>query len=356
MYMRLYTPHRTAFYFVYSARPRRKSGINRHSDSAPNAMFFSVIIPVYNRPVEIRELLESLTRQTRTDFEVLVIEDGSTDRCEEIVEGFQAKLDVKYHFKENSGQGFSRNYGFERASGDYYVVFDSDCLIPPHYFETVHRRLQESPLDAWGGPDRAHESFSILQKAISYAMTSPFTTGGIRGNRRHAGTFHPRSFNMGISAEVFERTGGYRITRMGEDIEFSLRIIEQGFSVGLIPEAWVYHKRRTSLTGFFKQLHFFGRARVNIGRFYPREIKTVHLLPSLFLVCLAGYLLLPAWNLHLFRFLSIPVVLCLLLILVHATWRTGSLRVGAMSMVTSVIQLSAYGTGFIREWVANLRK
>ncbi len=192
-------------------------------------IFFSVIIPVYNRPDEVRELLQSLTEQTYRNFEVVIIEDGSSDSCESVVDNFHNELDITYHYKENSGQGFSRNVGFEIANGDYFIIFDSDCLIPPHYFKTVNKRLKTDWLDAYGGPDRAHKSFTPLQKAISYSMTSPFTTGGIRGNEQHSGTFHPRSFNMGISREVFEETGGFKITRMGEDIEFSIRIIRNGF-------------------------------------------------------------------------------------------------------------------------------
>lgn len=314
-------------------------------------MFFSVIIPVYNRPEEIRELLESLTQQTYNDFEVLIIEDGSEDSCKDIVRSFSDNLDIQYFYKENSGQGFSRNYGFERAKGDYFVVFDSDCLIPDHYFETVAIHLSTHKLDAWGGPDKAHPTFSILQKAISYSMTSPFTTGGIRGNKRHAGTFNPRSFNMGISREVFEQTGGYNITRMGEDIEFSLRIIKHGFKTGLIPEAYVYHKRRTSLKAFFKQLHFFGRARINISRFFPDEIKWVHLLPTFFALGLLIFLSLPFWEQTLFKIGAILFLFFSLVIATDSTIKNKSPLVGLLSIVTSIIQLTAYGIGFIQEWL-----
>jgi glycosyltransferase involved in cell wall biosynthesis len=147
-------------------------------------MVYSVIVPVYNRPEEIDELLLSLTRQSFHDFEVLIIEDGSENRCEHIVQKYSEKLAVRYYFKENSGQGFSRNFGFERASGDYFVVFDSDCIIPENYFETVHRFLSVTPVDCWGGPDRAHPTFTPIQKAINYSMTSFFTTGGIRGKKK----------------------------------------------------------------------------------------------------------------------------------------------------------------------------
>lgn len=319
-------------------------------------MFFSVIIPVYNRPQEVEELLESLTQQSYKNFETLIIEDGSEDTCKHIVEQYSSQLDISYFYKENSGQGFSRNYGFKRAKGDYFIVFDSDCLIPSHYFQTVNDYLSEHPLDAYGGPDREHPSFSPVQKAISYAMTSPFTTGGIRGRKKHAGTFHPRSFNMGISREVFEQTGGYRITRMGEDIEFSIRIIEHGFNTGLITEAYVFHKRRTNLKQFFKQLHFFGRARINISRFYPSEIKFVHTLPAIFTLGMIFFLSLPFWNMALFNLLIVPFMLFFALIFTHSAFSNKSLSIGLLSTAASFIQLTAYGIGFISEWWTKLKE
>lgn len=312
-------------------------------------MFYSIVIPVYNRPQEIRELLQSLTRQTFKNFEVLVIEDGSDRPCKEIVHSFSDTLDISYHYKKNTGQGFSRNYGFERAKGDYYIVFDSDCIIPSHYLSTVDTYLQNHHLDAFGGPDKAHHSFTTLQKAISYSMTSPFTTGGIRGNKRHAGTFHPRSFNMGISREVFEKTGGYRITRMGEDLEFSIRIIERGFRTGLITEAYVYHKRRTSLAAFFKQLHFFGKARINVSRFYPSEVKFIHSLPALFTIGLIIYATMPFWSAGLFLAGTGLLLLFCISIAAHATKTYKSLAVGFLSVITSLIQITAYGLGFLYE-------
>ncbi|HBH05311.1 MAG TPA: glycosyltransferase [Flavobacteriales bacterium] len=312
-------------------------------------MFFSAIIPVYNRPQEVDELLESLVKQKYRNFEVVIIEDGSTDDCKSVVEKYTDQLDIQYFFKENSGQGFSRNYGFERARGDYFVVFDSDCLIPDQYFEEVNSRLQENWLDAYGGPDKEHETFSTIQKAISYSMTSLFTTGGIRGRKEHAGKFHPRSFNMGTSRKVYETVGGYIITRMGEDIEYSIRIIKNGFDVGLISNAFVYHKRRTNLRQFYKQLHFFGRARINIGRFFPKEIKLVHFFPAFFFLSLVS---LPLWY-----FIYEPVfwlgagifAFYYLILFFDALRATRSLGVSILAMVTSTIQLSAYAIGFLTE-------
>ena len=311
--------------------------------------FYSVIIPVYNRPDEVDELLESLTQQTYTRFEVLIVEDGSTMTCEHIVQKYTDKLDLTYYFKPNTGQGLSRNFGFERAKGDYFIVFDSDCIIPSHYFAEVEKYLNTHNLDAYGGPDRSHDSFTATQKAISYSMTSVFTTGGIRGGKKRLGAFHPRSFNMGISREVFEKTGGYKITRMGEDIEFSIRIIDLGFKTGLIDEAYVYHKRRTSLSQFYKQLHFFGRARINISRFYPTEIKLVHTLPVIFTLGFIGMWLLPIISATLFYIALVIATLFFLLIFFDAWIKEKSLKVAVISVGAAFTQLFAYGIGFLTE-------
>lgn len=310
---------------------------------------YSVVIPVFNRPDEVKELLNSLTDQSFKNFEVLIIEDGSSIPCEDIVKEFREQLNILYYFKENSGQGFTRNYGFERAKGDYFIVFDSDCIIPPNYFQTVDDFLELNPVDAFGGPDSAHASFNALQKAISYSMTSPFTTGGIRGNKKHVGTFHPRSFNMGISKGVFEKTQGYKLTRMGEDIEFSIRVINSGFKTALIQDAFVYHKRRTSISQFYKQLHFFGRARVNVNRFFPGEIKPVHLLPTLFTIGFFLWLTTFLWIQSLFQLGGILIGAFFLLLFVHAVLKTKSLKVGLLSICTSFVQLFAYGMGMMAE-------
>ena len=312
-------------------------------------MVYSVIVPVYNRPDEIDELLESLTQQSFKDFEVIIVEDGSEERCEEIIKNYHNRLSIRYYYKENSGQGFSRNYGFEKANGDYYVVFDSDCLIPPDYFEKVNQFLASNPVDCWGGPDKAHPSFTNVQKAISYSMTSFLTTGGIRGRKKHLGTFHPRSFNMGISKEVFEKTGGYKITRMGEDIEFSIRILENGFTSVLIPDAYVYHKRRTNLKQFYKQLHFFGRARINIHRFYPDELKAVHFFPVIFLIgILVGLILIPL-NFSLASVILGTYLIYGSLLFIDSYKEQKSFKISVLATYAGYIQLIAYAIGFLKE-------
>lgn len=312
-------------------------------------MVYSVIVPVYNRPEEIDELLLSLTRQNFHDFEVLIIEDGSEIRCEQIVQKYSEKLTIRYYYKENSGQGFSRNFGFERSIGDYFVVFDSDCIIPENYFETVNHFLSVTPVDCWGGPDKAHPTFTPVQRAINYSMTSFFTTGGIRGKKNHIGSFHPRSFNMGISRRVFEETGGYKITRMGEDIEFSIRIIKSGFKTALIADAFVYHKRRTNIRQFYKQLHFFGRARINIHRSHPDELKTIHFFPVLFLLGIPLSVLLLFSTLPYFSFVILIYLLYALVLITDSFAKEKNLKISALATIAGFTQLSAYGIGFLYE-------
>lgn len=314
-------------------------------------MFFSVIIPLYNRPQEIDELLATLTKQTYTQFEVLVIEDGSVNDARDIVGKYANQLDLRYFVKPNEGQGFARNYGFERAKGDYFVIFDSDCLIPEDYLEIVAAYLYEHDLDTYGGPDAAHESFTAVQKAISYAMTSPFTTGGIRGNKKHIGQFHPRSFNMGLSREVWEKVGGFILTRLGEDIEYSIRIHENGFKIGLIPAAKVYHKRRTSFAQFYKQLHFFGRARINIYKHFPSELKPVHFFPALFTLGLGFTILMNVLYPPIAFICNIFILLYFGMIFFHSWSVNKSIKVAYLSVIAAFIQLTAYGLGFIQDLV-----
>jgi glycosyltransferase involved in cell wall biosynthesis len=313
-------------------------------------MFFSIIIPLYNRPQEIDELLHTLTKQNYLQFEVLIIEDGSKIDAKAIVDSYTDRLDISYYFKENAGQGFARNFGFERAKGDYFIVFDSDCLIPPNYLETVKNYLLKEQLDAYGGPDGSHPSFTPVQKAISYSMTSPFTTGGIRGNKKHIGTFHPRSFNMGISREVWEKTGGFILTRLGEDIEFSIRIHSLGYKIGLIPDAVVYHKRRTDFVQFYKQLHFFGRARINIYKHFPSELKLVHFFPAFFTIFLLLSLFFNLFGSALAELCNTLLAIYILLIFFHSWNVNKSSKVAFLSIAASMVQLTAYGLGFMQDF------
>lgn len=317
--------------------------------NTPNIRF-SFIVPVYNRPAEVRELLESLTNQTVKDFEVLIVEDGSTIRSDGVYQEFEGKLDLEYFFKPNTGPGDSRNYGFKKASGNYCIFVDSDCILPEQYFETIQRTLTEDYADAFGGPDKAHADFTVLQKAINYSMTSFFTTGGIRGSSEKLAKFQPRSFNMGFSREVFDKTDGFPNIRFaknkaaGEDLDLSIQIQKLGFKTTLIPDAYVYHKRRTSLKQFFNQVFGFGYARVTVSRRHPESLKLLHLAPCLFTLGVIGLLILSVVYSRLFL---LPIVVHVALIAIDSSLKNKNILIGLMSVVTSYTQLLGYGLGFI---------
>lgn len=309
-------------------------------------MRYSFIIPVYNRPDEVDELLDSLTKQHFADFEVLVIEDGSSIPCESVVDKYAELLNIHYLKKPNSGPGQTRNYGAERSYCEYLIVLDSDCVLPSGYLDAVEAELQREPADAFGGPDRAHESFSSVQKAINYAMTSFFTTGGIRGGKKKMDKFYPRSFNMGIRKKVYQALGGFSKMRFGEDIDFSIRIFKGGYSCRLFPEAWVWHKRRTDWRKFFKQVYNSGIARINLYKKYPDSLKLVHLLPAVFTLGVIAVLL---------ASLFCPAILLLLalfalIIFFDSSVRNKSVWIGILSVVAAFIQLTGYGLGFLSAW------
>ena len=312
-------------------------------------MFFSCIIPVYNRAGEIKDLLNSLLSQSYTQFEVVIVEDGSTLRCEEVVAAFGHDLSIRYFYQENTGQGFARNFGMQQAKGDFFVILDSDVLLPPTYFEALEKAIATRSLDAFGGPDAAAEDFSPLQKAMDFAMTSFWTTGGIRGNLKDTGAYQARGFNMGVSRAVFDRLGGFVDPNRGEDIEWSLRIKKAGFRLELVSQAFVYHKRKNTLWSFAKQGFSFGRNRVNVSRYHPEAIKLVHALPSFFLLFLISL----GINLLFIQLLLLPHLLILGLwaglVLAQSSWEHRSLIVGILSLGTSLVQLSGYGLGLLLE-------
>ena len=314
-------------------------------------MQFSVIIPVYNRPDEVRDLLGSLLSQTNRDFEVVIVEDGSTNRCSQQCDEARSQgLDVKYYFKDNEGRSIARNYGMERACGEYFVFFDSDCVIPPGYFETVGKALKEHPLDCYGGPDAAHESFTTTQKAINYTMTSFLTTGGIRGGKIALEKFTPRTFNMGFSRKVYETVGGFR-EMFSEDIDMSKRIARAGFSTGLLADAPVWHKRRVDFRKFLRQVYVFGMSRITLKLLYPESLKAVHMLPAAALVAALALVLLgifasPWWLL--------PIGVYLVAVFVLACAATRSLVIALKAVPAAVIQIGGYGAGFIRAYVTKI--
>ena len=314
---------------------------------------FSLIVPVYNRPDEVQELLESLSLQSDKDFEVLMIEDGSSVPCKAVCDKFDDKINIDYHFKANSGPGPSRNFGMEKATGNYFIIFDSDCLIPPNYIANVRKALTANYVDCFGGPDAAHESFSNTQKSINYVMTSFLTTGGIRGGNEALGKFQPRSFNMGIAKTVFETVGGYGKIHPGEDPDLSFRIWNAGFKTTLIKDAFVYHKRRIDLQKFSKQVYKFGVVRVILNKWHPGTSKITYWFPTVFSLGFAC-LFFGGISLPLFGFLASAYVV---LLFVDSLIKTKSLGIALGAVLATFIQFYSYGWGFIKaQWIINVLK
>lgn len=307
---------------------------------------YSFIIPVFNRPQEVQELLESFTKlTTNINFEVVIVEDGSTLKSDKIVSTFQNKLAISYYFKPNSGPGDSRNFGMQKAKGNYFIILDSDCLLPPNYLLEVEKSLNKEPLDCFGGPDAAHPSFTPLQKAINYTMTSFLTTGGIRGSKKAVQQFEPRSFNMGISKKAFEATGGFGKIHPGEDPDLSQRLLKQGFKTGFIEKAFVFHKRRISWQKFYKQVTKFGLVRPILSKWHPESSKWSFWFPFLFVVyvCVSLGLLLIG-----IAIVCIPLILYVLAILIHSSIKNKSLWIGILSCWAMFIQFFGYGLAFIK--------
>ncbi len=312
--------------------------------------YFSIIIPVYNRIDEVRDLLDSLSRQTDKDFEVVIVEDGSSQRCDGVVAQFADRIDVKYFYKDNEGRSIARNYGMEHATGEYFLFFDSDCVIPEQYIATLRNALKANPVDCFGGPDAAHSSFSDTQKAINYSMTSFLTTGGIRGGKVQLEKFVPRTFNMGFSRRVWEKVGGFR-EMFSEDIDMSTRIRKAGFSIALIRDAYVYHKRRVNMRLFCRQVYVFGMSRITLYLLYPESLKLVHWLPAVFVMGVVAMALLAALVCWMW---ILPLVAYLLAVFVCACVVTKKLKIAALSIVASVIQLGGYGCGFLKAFFTKI--
>ncbi|MDE6335293.1 MAG: glycosyltransferase [Muribaculaceae bacterium] len=313
----------------------------------PASTLFSIIVPVYNRPDEIADLLGSLAVQTDRGFEIVIVEDGSTVDCRTQCETFRDQVRVKYFYKDNEGRSIARNHGIVRADGDFFIFVDSDCVLPPDYIEKLRKALADNPADCFGGPDAAHESFTDTQKAINYAMTSFLTTGGIRGGKVSMEKFTPRTFNMGYSRKVYERVGGFR-EMFSEDIDMSTRIRLAGFKIVLFPDVAVYHKRRVDFRKFWKQVHVFGMSRITLELLYPGSMKLVHWLPALFVIgavaMILGAIFWKWW-------LILPLAAYLLALWIWGIISTRSLKVGSMGVPAALVQLTGYGTGFIRAYV-----
>ena len=312
---------------------------------------FSIIVPVYNRPNEIDELLESLTKQDFSDdFEVLIIEDGSTIKSDTIVEKYKSKLNIKYFFKENTGAGASRNFGMQRASGNYFIILDSDVIVPLQYLSEVKKALENHFTDAFGGPDAAHESFTPFQKAINYSMTSVLTTGGIRGKKQAIGKFQLRSFNLGMSQKAFNEINGFSKMKNGEDIDLTFRVWKAGFETQLIKKAFVYHKRRSTIKQFFKQTFGFGTARPKLNKMYPKTGKLTYWFPSLFIIGFDVSIILAIFGLNQLLYLY---GFYFLLIFLDSLFQNKNVCVAFLSIVTSFTQFLGYGLGFLQSSVFN---
>lgn len=311
----------------------------------PSDFLFSIIVPVYNRPEEVADLLASLAGQTDRGFEIVLVEDGSTVRCEAQAEEYAGRVRVRYFYKENEGRSPARNYGIEHSDGDYLVFVDSDCVLPPDYVENLRRSLSDNYADCFGGPDAAHESFTDIQKAINYSMTSFLTTGGIRGGKVQLEKFVPRTFNTGFSRAVYECVGGFR-EMFSEDIDMSTRIRLQGFTIKLYRSVKVYHKRRVDLRKFWRQVHVFGMSRITLQLIYPGSMKVVHWLPALFVV----FALAMVAGAFFWKWMLLPLAVYLLAVWLCGIIATRSLRIGSLGVATSLVQLCGYGTGFIRAY------
>jgi len=312
-------------------------------------MFFSIIIPVYNRPDEIKELLESLlVSDYQRPYEVVIVEDGSSKRCNYDIEKFKYKLNISYFFKENSGPGDSRNFGMKKAKGDYFIIFDSDCIIPKQYLSEVEKELERSYVDCYGGSDAALDTFSNIQKAINYSMTSFLTTGGIRGGSEKVNKFQPRSFNMGISKKAFEASKGFGNIHPGEDPDLSIRLWKLGFQTRLFQNAFVYHKRRIDWDKFYIQVNKFGKARPILDSWYPEYKKITFLFPSLFMIGIYISIIFLAFG------FSLPIlcyVLYLLLILISSSIQNKSLTIGFLSIIAVLKQFFGYGKGYLESFI-----
>lgn len=316
---------------------------------------FSVIIPVYNRPNEVDELLDSLTKQKSTDFEVIIVEDGSSESSLEVVERYKSgTFPIKYLYKENGGPALARNFGAKESDKEYLIFLDSDAILPEGYFEAITKSLKENPVDLFGGADRSHPIFTPLQKAIDYSMTSIITTGGIRGNKKSADKFYPRSFNMGIKRLIFNEIGGFSNMRFGEDVDFSYRVAEGNYSTAFFQDGWVYHKRRNTFRTFFKQVFNSGIARIHLSIRHKGTLKLVHLLPtafflgSLFLILIA---LVALFINSIFSLIAIsPLILLSVIIFLDALRQGRGVKVALLSVATSFIQLIGYGSGLVIGW------
>lgn len=314
-----------------------------------NTLKYSFIIPVFNRPEEVKELLESFVKlDFNRAYEIVIIEDGSIKTCKEVISNFDVLLNISYFFKENSGPGDSRNFGMQQATGNYFIILDSDCILPPHYLNTVDEFLTKDFYHCFGGADAANNDFTALQKAINYTMTSFYTTGGIRGSEKGIQKFEPRSFNMGISKEVFLKTEGFSKIHPGEDPDLSQRILKENYNTVFIPNAFVYHKRRISWEKFYQQVYKFGLVRPILNNWHPNAAKITFWFPTLFIFFVIASLIFGIVFNILFL---LPLVIYTCLVFIDSSIKNKSLSIGILSVIALYVQFIGYGSAFLKSTI-----
>ncbi len=321
-----------------------------------NDIFISVITPSYNRASELEHLMRSISAQSidHNLFELIISDDGSTDDTEALINSWQEKasFSIKYISQENKGPGAARNHGLEKSIGELILFIDSDCEAHPKWIETIVDEYHKSEFDACGGPDGGKKDFTLLQKAIDYSMTSFFTTGGMRGHsEKMISKFYPRTHNMGVKRDKYEAVGGFGNLRHGQDIEFSHRIRTSGGKIRFIKNALVYHRRRTSLRQFIKQVFNWGVARINLGKIDTAMLEPVHFLPSLSIL-LSLFIILIIYQLdwgisEIFLLFFSPLsIICLL-----GALNKKDLRVFPILLLVIPIQIFGYGLGFLQAYI-----
>ncbi|RPG64236.1 MAG: glycosyltransferase [Flammeovirgaceae bacterium TMED290] len=312
-----------------------------------NKVKYSIIVPVYNRPEELKELILSISKQSFKNLEVIIVDDGSQISSREIFQNFKKKLDISYFFTENQGPALARNFGVKNANGEWIIFFDSDCTVPNNYFKILEKFLNNNLIDFFGGPDTLDDSFNDIQKSINFSMTSFLTTGGIRGRKKSIDKFLPRTFNMGVKKKSFNEVEGFSNIRYGEDLDLSYRLSKKGKSSALIDKAFVNHKRRSNLSSFFKQIYNSGRARNFLNNRHKGTFRFYHLLPSLFVIFFILSFLFYLIDFRITLFILIVYSLYFIIIFLSSSFINKNIYIGFLSIITTFIQFLGYGFGFL---------
>lgn len=319
---------------------------------------FALISPTFKRPDEVTEFLDSLRKldYPKDKFEIILGDGTPGDELRPLIYPYQKDLPLKIYYEEFLPVSNARNRAAELSTAQFFIFLDSDCIIPEGYLKAVEFFLDAHPqINLFGGPDAASEDFTDLQKAISFSMTSFLTTGGIRGGSSSVTTYHPRGFNMGISAELFNKVGGYDENFVcGEDVELSMRLIKAGAKSAFIEEAHVFHKRRTSIKQFRRQVFRFGAARPLLAKAHPGNLKITHLFPLAFTVyrhvSAILFLLVFYFNLSVLSLPFAMYVLYMVAVFFSALKKEG-LSVALLAVQTTNTMNAGYGIGFLRNYL-----